>query len=227
MMLASVARHARRHARRAAAPHSRSSLFRVALAGAAAAFHASSAHAASAAGAGCPIEPLHALDLARSFRPARAESPLPRFAGRVVLLVNTASLCGYAPQLASMQALHERFGARGLLVVGVPSNSFGQQEPGRSEDVPALYASRWGVSFPLTAITHVTGGEAHALYLHMQHKLGDAGAPAWNFHKYLFDAQGDLVGVFGPSQDPLEEDVVAAIEDALVARERAPPRTEL
>ena len=187
-------------------------------------------HSSLAAG-DCAIEPAHALDLARSLRPARSDAPLPRLAGSVVLVVNTASQCGYAPQVASLQALHARYRARGLVVLGVPSNSFGAQEPGASADVPALYAARWGAAFPLTAITPVTGGDAHALYLHLQHKLGDAGAVAWNFHKYLFDGSGDLIGVFGPSTDPLEDDVVAAIEDALDAHEQraaaAAARTDL
>ena len=152
----------------------------------------------------------------------------PDLAQKVVFIVNTASYCGYTPQLTSLQALHERYAARGLVVLGVPSNDFGAQEPDGEAAIAQRYAAApYGVRFPLAAKYAVSGGEAHPFYLHLQHKLGDAGAPAWNFHKYRFDAQGDLVGVFGPSQDPLEEDVVAAIEDALVARERAPPRTEL
>jgi len=173
------------------------------------------ARGARAAGS-CAIEPAASVDLLKFRGLAGAPPILPAaLRGRAVLVVNTASHCGYTKQLAGLQALHERFGARGLAVVGVPCNDFGGQEPDAEEIVAAFYARAFNVSFPLAAKTSVVGGEAHAFYLHLQHKLGDAGAPPWNFHKYLLGRAGDVVALFDPSVDPLDAAVVAAVEDAL------------
>ena len=139
-------------------------------------------------------------------------------AGKVVFIVNTASFCGYTPQLASLQRLHERFEAAGLVVLGVPSNDFGAQEPDAEPAIRARYAAPpFGVRFPLTAKYAVTGGEAHPFYLHLQHKLGDAGAPHWNFQKYMVGKDGQIVGLFDPSMDPLDPEIVSAVEGALAA----------
>jgi glutathione peroxidase len=138
--------------------------------------------------------------------------------GRVTLIVNTASYCGYTPQLKSLQALHERFSPSGLAVVGVPCNDFGAQEPDEEPAILQSYRERYGVTFPLTAKYSVVGGEAHPFYLHLQHRLGDAGAPHWNFQKYLVGKDGQIAGLFDPSMDPLAEEVVSAVEDALEAQ---------
>lgn len=139
-------------------------------------------------------------------------------AGRVSLIVNTASYCGYTPQLRSLQALHERFASVGLTVVGVPSNDFGAQEPDEEPAILKAYKETYGVTFPLTAKYSVVGGEAHPFFLHLQHRLGDAGAPHWNFQKYLVGKDGQIAGLFDPSMDPLADEVVNAVEDALEAQ---------
>ena len=138
-------------------------------------------------------------------------------AGRAVLVVNTATYCGYTPQLKGLQALHERFSAAGLTVLGVPCNDFGGQEPDAEPAIRAAYEGRFGVTFPLAAKSSVTGGEAHPFYLHLQHRLGDAGAPHWNFQKYLIGRDGQVAGLFDPSMEPEAPEVVAAVEDALAA----------
>jgi len=110
-------------------------------------------------------------------------------AGKVVLVVNTASYCGYTPQLSALQALHERFSPRGLVVLGVPCNDFGAQEPDEEHAIRRTYeAAPHGVRFPLAGKHSVTGGAAHPFYLHMQHRLGDAGSPHWNFRASLAGA---------------------------------------
>ena len=148
--------------------------------------------------------------------------PLADFAGRVVLVVNTASFCGYTHQYAALQALHDRYEARGLVVLGVPSNDFGAQEPDTEAAIQARYsAPPFGVRFPLTAKYAVSGGEAHPFFLHLQHKLGDAGAPHWNFQKYLVGKDGQIAALFDPSMDPLLPEVTAAVEDALAAEDEA------
>lgn len=148
-------------------------------------------------------------------------------AGKVVFIVNTASYCGYTPQLASLQQLHERYAARGLVVLGVPSNDFGAQEPDAEPAIAARYAGApFGVRFPLAAKYAVSGGEAHPFFLHLQHKLGDAGAPHWNFQKYLVGRDGQIAGLFDPSMDPLLPEVLEAVEGAL-AVDAAASRADL
>jgi glutathione peroxidase len=147
-------------------------------------------------------------------------------AGKAVLVVNTASYCGYTPQLAALQQLHERYAARGLVVLGVPSNDFGAQEPDAEPAIAQRYAAApFGVRFPLAAKYAVSGGEAHPFFLHLQHKLGDAGAPHWNFQKYLVGRDGQIAGLFDPSMDPLLPEVLEAVEGALAAA--APAREDL
>lgn len=137
------------------------------------------------------------------------------FRGRPVLLVNTASECGYTPQYAPLQALWERYRDRGLVVLGVPSNDFGAQEPGDEAAIMAFCSTRYGVDFPLTAKQHVIGGEAHPLYRWIAAQLGEDMAPRWNFHKYLLDGDGELTGTWPSRVEPLSGEVVGAIEAAL------------
>jgi glutathione peroxidase len=133
---------------------------------------------------------------------------------KVVLLVNTASYCGFTPQLGKMQALHDKYAARGLVVLAVPSNDFGAQEPGSDEEVLAFYRKNYGVTFPVGAKTRVIGPDAHPLYQRIARTLGDAGTPAWNFAKVAF-ARGQLVGVFPPDMDPTSGDVTDVLEREL------------
>jgi glutathione peroxidase len=174
--------------------------------------------ARSASSGSCPLD-AHPGSLLR-FRGLAGGAPIlpSSLAGRPALIVNTASYCGYTPQLKSLQALHERFSPRGLAVVGVPCNDFGAQEPDEEPAILAAYRAQYGVTFPLAAKYSVVGGEAHPFFLHLQHRLGDAGAPHWNFQKYLVGRDGQIAGLFDPSMDPLADEVVSAVEDALEAQ---------
>jgi glutathione peroxidase len=111
--------------------------------------------------------------------------PLSAYRGKVLLIVNTASQCGFTDQYAGLQALYERYRDQGLVVIGVPSNDFGGQEPKPEKDVKAFAESSYGVSFPLTRKYQVKGPQAHAFYQFAASELGMFNAPAWNFHKYL------------------------------------------
>ena len=178
------------------------------------------ASSAAAAGGACPLDAVPGSLL--KFRGLNGGASLgaSELAGRVVFVVNTASYCGYTPQLASLQALHERYAPQGLVVLGVPSNDFGAQEPDEEAAIQARYsAPPFGVRFPLTAKYAVSGGEAHPFFLHLQHKLGDAGAPHWNFQKYIVGRDGQIAALFDPSMDPLLPEVTAAVEDALAAED--------
>jgi glutathione peroxidase len=133
---------------------------------------------------------------------------------KLVLLVNTASLCGFTPQLAGLQKLHEKYGPRGLVVLAVPSNDFGEQEPGSNEEVIAFYKQRYGVSFPVTAKARVIGPHAHPVYRGIEATLGEAGTPSWNFQKHAIK-NGQIVGLFPPDADPMCAEIVETIEEQL------------
>ena len=140
--------------------------------------------------------------------------PLARFAGKALLVVNTASMCGYTPQFEQLQALWERYRARGLVVIGVPSDDFNQEYADAAE-VKRFCAVNFAVDFPMTAISHVRGADAHPLFAFAERGLGDAAVPRWNFHKVLFDAQGQPVEAFATGVRPDDARVVEAIEGAL------------
>lgn len=150
----------------------------------------------------------------------REPLPLSRYRGRVLLIVNTASRCGFTPQYAKLQALHERYRDRGLVVIGVPSNDFGGQEPGSEAGIARFCAARFGVSFPLTAKVRVRGPDAHPFYRWARAWFGFAGAPRWNFHKYLVARDGRLVDYFHAFTPPDAPRLIRAVE-AELARQPA------
>jgi len=141
--------------------------------------------------------------------------PLKQFAGHPVLLVNVASACGFTPQYAGLQKLHEKYGGKGLVVLGVPSNDFGAQEPGSEKEIKQFCETSFGVSFPMAAKEHVIGGNAHPLYRWIVQQLGEGGAPRWNFHKYLIGKNGELLEAWGSRTAPEAPEVATAIEKAL------------
>jgi glutathione peroxidase len=140
--------------------------------------------------------------------------PLKAWKGKPILVVNTASFCGFTPQYADLEKLWGRYKDRGLVVLGVPSNDFGQQEPGSAKEIKA-FCETYEVSFPLTEKQKVIGADAHPFYRWIAAELGDAGVPRWNFHKYLIDAQGDLAGAWPSRVTPLSPEVTEAVEQAL------------
>jgi glutathione peroxidase len=141
---------------------------------------------------------------------------LATYAGKPILVVNTASLCGYTPQYAGLQDLWQRYRDRGLLVIGVPSNDFGGQEPGGKEEIDHT-AHRYGVTFPLAAKVEVRGVGAHPFYRWLAlERPGEV--PRWNFHKYLIDRDGRLKATFPTAVEPTDARIIAAIEREL-ARE--------
>jgi glutathione peroxidase len=141
--------------------------------------------------------------------------PLSAFGGRVLLVVNTASFCGYTAQYEGLQALHARYEARGLTVIGVPSNDFGAQEPKAEAEIAGFCQGAFGVTFPLTAKQQVTGAGAHPFYGWARRALGEKAVPRWNFHKYLVGADGRLVAAFSTQTKPLDPRLVDAIEQEL------------
>ncbi len=142
---------------------------------------------------------------------------LERYRNQPILLVNTASECGYTPQYATLQRLYADYQQSGLLVLGVPCNDFGQQEPGTAEDISRLVRDQYGVTFPMTAKYSVIGPQSHPLFREMLEKWGSDILPRWNFHKYLFDRRGDLVDHWPATTPPDDPKVVHAVGRILQA----------
>ena len=135
--------------------------------------------------------------------------------GKVVLIVNVASQCGYTPQYAGLQKLHERFSARGLVVIGVPCNQFGGQEPGSPAEIARFAESRFQVSFPLLAKQSVKGNEQSPLFQRLLKGL--SGDVRWNFEKFLVGRDGALIKRFSSGVTPEGSELISAIESALTA----------
>jgi glutathione peroxidase len=141
--------------------------------------------------------------------------PLSSFEGNVVLVVNTASLCGFTPQYADLQKIWERYRERGFVVLGVPSNDFGSQEPGTEDEIKMFCEVNFDIDFPMTSKVRVTGEDAHPFYKWAAGQVGPAGTPRWNFHKYLIGPEGDLVTWFSTPTVPTSGKVSGAIEAQL------------
>ena len=141
--------------------------------------------------------------------------PLAAWRGRPVLVVNTASFCGYTPQYRDLEALYRQYQARGLVVLGVPSNDFGEQEPGSAAEIKQFCATNYQVDFPLTEKYRVVGGAAHPFYRWAAGIVGEAGAPRWNFHKYLIGPDGQLAGAWPTQVRPSDAAITNEIESAL------------
>lgn len=141
--------------------------------------------------------------------------PLSQFRGKAVLVVNTASKCGLTPQYAGLEELYKTYRDQGLVVLGVPANDFGKQEPGTNEEILDFCTTKFSVDFPLTAKETVIGADAHPFYRWAAGELGEDAAPKWNFHKYLIGKDGGLAGVFSSKTAPDDAAMVSAIKDEL------------
>jgi glutathione peroxidase len=143
------------------------------------------------------------------------EMPLVHFKGKVLLVVNTASECGYTPQYEGLEKLWQDKKDKGLVVIGVPSNDFGGQEPGSSEEIVRFCKMNYGVTFPLADKTVVKGAEAHPFYQWAGEKAGMLGRPKWNFHKYLIGRNGEFIDWFSTQTKPEGPKITSAVEAAL------------
>ena len=139
---------------------------------------------------------------------------LEAFTGKPLLVVNTASLCGYTPQYAGLQELWSEFRERGLTVIGVPSNDFGGQEPGGSSEISETAHHQYGVTFPITAKAVVVGAKAHPFYKWAA-EARPRDVPRWNFHKYLIGRDGYIAEVFPSAVEPADTRIRTAVARAL------------
>jgi glutathione peroxidase len=146
------------------------------------------------------------------------EVDLAQYQGKVVLIVNVASQCGYTPQYETLQAIYAKHAKEGLVIVGVPCNQFGKQEPGTEKEIVEFCTSTYGVTFPMLAKVDVNGKNACPLYKHLTGKDTNAkfaGNITWNFEKFLIGRNGEVVSRFAPKIDPASEAFQKAIRDEL------------
>lgn len=149
---------------------------------------------------------------------AGRDANLAQFSGNAALFVNVASKCGYTPQYAGLEALYERYRDRGLTVIGVPCNQFGEQEPGTADEIAEFCSATYGVSFPILAKADVNGPDRHPLYAEFTALADDdgvAGDVKWNFEKFLISPQGAAVRRFRSAVTPEDPALIAAIEEQL------------
>ena len=136
------------------------------------------------------------------------------YKSKVVLLVNTASKCGFTPQYSGLQKIYERYKDDGLVVLGVPTNDF-NQELSKDSDVKEFCEIRFGVEFPMSSIQPIRGENAHPVYKWIQSNVSVIGQPRWNFHKYLIGKDGKIINWFSSMTSPTSEGLVNQIETAL------------
>jgi len=167
------------------------------------------AGAAETAPAACP--PL----LQKSFKRLQDDAPqnLCQYAGKVLLVVNTASYCGFTPQYEGLEKLYAQYGSKGLVVLGFPSNDFGEQEPGKSKDIADFCYNTYGVKFPMFEKTVVSGKAANPLFAELSKAGG--GAPKWNFYKYLVGRDGKLIDSYSSVTKPDSSGLAKDIQKAL------------
>ncbi|WP_203321832.1 glutathione peroxidase [Pseudoxanthomonas beigongshangi] len=156
-----------------------------------------------------------------SYRPLAGKTPVrlnEKYAGQVLLIVNTASKCGFTPQYEGLEALHRKYAGHGFAVLGFPSNDFKGQEPGNEQQIQEFCTLTYGVKFPMFEKVHVIGPETTPLYRSLSQATGVA--PGWNFHKYLVARDGRVVANFPSKIKPDDPALVAAIERELKASRR-------
>jgi glutathione peroxidase len=145
-------------------------------------------------------------------------TPLSEYHGKVLLLVNVASRCGFTPQYTALESIYEKYKSRGLVIVGVPANNFMGQEPGTNEEIKTFCSKKYNVSFPMMSKLSVKGDDQTPLYQYLTSKSANpsfGGEIKWNFTKFLFDRNGNPVARFEPATTPDSPEVIAAIESAL------------
>jgi glutathione peroxidase len=168
--------------------------------------------AADAQPADCPALLRHSFEGLQSGKP----QSLCDFRGKVIVIVNTASYCGYTKQYEGLEALYRKYKDRGLVVIGFPSNDFGSQEPGSNKEIAEFCRTTYGVQFPMFEKTSVARLETQPLYATLVKATGQA--PQWNFHKYVVDRTGTRIASFASAVDPSQREFVASIERLLAEK---------
>ena len=143
------------------------------------------------------------------------ELDLSQFKGKTTLLVNVASKCGFTKQYSDLQSLYEKYRDQGLVIVGIPSNQFGGQEPGSNKEIKDFCETNFNITFPMTDKVNVKGNNAHEIYLWAKENYGSATVPKWNFHKILINKDGKIQDTFNSFVAPLSKKIINEIEKIL------------
>lgn len=148
--------------------------------------------------------------------------PMTAFEGDVVMVVNTASRCGFTPQYEGLQQIYDEYHAQGFDIVGVPANNFMGQEPGSAEEIQEFCTLNYGVTFPMAAKTDVVGDQRHPFYAWAEQQIGESAVPQWNFHKILIGRDGRIIAAFPSDTEPTAAEIRTAITTALAVQRSAP-----
>ena len=140
---------------------------------------------------------------------------LEKFKNKTVLLVNVASNCGFTKQYAELQELYEKYSEKGLVVLGVPSNQFGGQEPGSNNEIKDFCETNFNITFPMTTKIDVKGENAHPIYLWAKENYGNTAVPKWNFHKILINKDGKIEDTYSSFTKPMSKKLINKIEEIL------------
>tara|TARA_B110000305_G_scaffold39680_1_gene40778 strand:+ start:190 stop:702 length:513 start_codon:yes stop_codon:yes gene_type:complete len=143
------------------------------------------------------------------------ELDLSQFKGKTTLLVNVASKCGFTKQYSDLQSLYEKYEDQGLVIVGIPSNQFGGQEPGSNKEIKDFCETNFNITFPMTDKVDVKGNNAHEIYLWAKENYGSSTVPKWNFHKILINKEGKVQDTFNSFVAPLSKKIINEIEQIL------------
>ena len=137
---------------------------------------------------------------------------LSEYKGKIIIAINVASQCGFTNQYEDMQNVWEKYQSKGIIMLGVPSNDFGQQEPGSSIEIKNFCEAKFGISFPMTEKVQVKGTEAHPFYIWARETYGKAAIPKWNFHKIIIDKDGKIAETFSSITKPTSKKFIKVIE---------------
>ena len=137
---------------------------------------------------------------------------LSEYKGKVIIVVNVASQCGFTSQYEDMQKVWDKYQSKGIVMLGVPSNDFGKQEPGSNEDIKNFCEAKFGISFPMTEKVSVKGSEAHPFYIWAKENHGKSAVPKWNFHKIIIDKNGKVAETFTSITNPSSKKFIKALE---------------
>ena len=140
---------------------------------------------------------------------------LSEYKNKVIVVINVASQCGFTKQYEDMQKIWIKYQSRGIIMLGVPSNDFGNQEPGNSQEIKNFCEAKFGITFPMTEKVSVKGEEAHAFYKWAKENHGKSAVPKWNFHKIIIGKDGKIVDTFASITNPSSKKFVVALENAL------------
>ena len=137
---------------------------------------------------------------------------LSEYKGKIIVAINVASQCGFTSQYEDMQQIWEKYQSKGIIILGIPSNDFGQQEPGSNEDIKNFCEAKFGISFPMTEKVSVKGSDAHPFYIWARENHGKSAIPKWNFHKIIIDKNGKIAETFSSITNPSSKKFIKILE---------------